>query len=103
MMLSTMPLSAQIAATSGAELVIGPHGAGLSHILAHKSGMQVLEMQPVQKGKHFLRLTMARLSRLRGHHHALWLEPGNPVTQEWSIDTAIFLDKTQKILAGIDA
>jgi hypothetical protein len=100
---STMPLSAQIAVISEADLVIGPHGAGLTHILAHKSGMQVLELQPVQTGKHFLRLTMARLSRLRGHHHTLWLEPGNPVTQEWSVDTAAFIGKTKQMLADLAA
>jgi len=86
MVFSEMPLSAQINAVSNADFVSGPHGAGLTHILGHRAGLRVFEMHPVQNGSHFLRLTMARLSRVRGHNHTMWLEPVNPLTLEWNVD-----------------
>jgi hypothetical protein len=103
MLFSEMSLAAQIDAVSQARCVIAPHGAGLSHILAHRPGLRVLEIHPVQTGSYFLRLTMARLSRIRGHDHTMWLEPVNPLTRSWSADAQGFLALAASVLESLEA
>jgi len=99
LLFSKMSLAAQIMAVRNADFVVGAHGAGLTHLLVHQTGLQVLEVHPVQTGSHFLRLSMARLSRLRGHHHTLWLEPVNPVTLEWTAETEGFLAQVERMMS----
>jgi len=101
LLFSKMSLAAQIMAVRNADFVVGAHGAGLTHLLGHESGLQVLELHPVQTGSHFLRLTMARLSRLRGHHHTLWLEPVNPITREWTAEADGFFAQVETMMSRL--
>lgn len=81
-----MPLAEQIEAVRAARLIIAPHGAGLSHLITARPGTEILELMPIHGAHHSLRFNFARLSRLRGHRHTLWLEGINPVTQSWRVD-----------------
>jgi capsular polysaccharide biosynthesis protein len=83
---SKIPLAEQINLIRRATVVIGAHGAGMTHILNARSGLRVLELMPAQSGYHALRFNYARISRLRGHWHTLWLEPINPATRGWAVD-----------------
>jgi hypothetical protein len=100
---SEMSLAAQIATVENAKFVVGPHGAGLSHIVAHATGLRVFEIHPAQSGSHNLRLTMVRLSRVRGHDHTLWLEPINPVTREWTVQAARIGDAVEATMNAVAA
>lgn len=84
--LSTMPLARQIALVAEARLIVAPHGAGLAHCLASRPDCQILELLPSQMGSHALRLSIARLSRARGLHHTMWINPINPLSLEWRVD-----------------
>lgn len=84
--LSGMSLAAQVALFAGARRIVAPHGAGLSHLLAKPDTCTVLELVPASAGSMSLRYNFARISRLRGHAHALHLERINPITHEWSVD-----------------
>jgi capsular polysaccharide biosynthesis protein len=79
-------LAEQIDLVRNATVIIGAHGAGMTHIINANSGLRVLEIMPSQPGYHSLRLNYARISRLRGHRHTLWLEPINPATKGWAVD-----------------
>jgi hypothetical protein len=100
---SELSLAAQIATVRNATFVVGSHGAGLSHIVAHASGLRIFEIHPAQSGSHNLRLTMVRLSRVRGHDHTLWLEPINPVTREWTAQAARIGDAVETAMHAVDA
>ena len=84
--LSAMPLAQQVHLIANARLIIAPHGAGLSHIVNAPQGLKILELMPVQNGSHARRFNFARLSRVRGHDHTLWLEPINPASGYWEVD-----------------
>ncbi len=98
---SEMSLAAQIAVVSQADFVSGPHGAGLTHILAHPPGLPIFELHPAQTGSYALRLTMARLSRAKGHDHTLWLEPVNALTRDWTADRDGVVATVETKLAGL--
>lgn len=89
--LEELSVAQQISLFHNAELVVGPHGAGLSHIAAARPGLKIFEIIPtdiswtlrlVQWG---LRFNYARLSRLLGHKHHIWLESSNPIHGQWSV------------------
>lgn len=98
---SDMTLAEQIQKVQLAKMVIAPHGAGLTHLIAARPGLRVLEIMPSQTGSHSLRFNFARLSRVRGHHHTMWLEPVNPVTQSWSVNLAPFMRVVEAQMAKV--
>lgn len=83
---SEMSLAEQVQQVQFAKMVIAPHGAGLTHLIAAKPGLRVVELMPSQIGSHNLRFNFARLSQARGHHHTMWLEAVDPVSQGWTVD-----------------
>lgn len=95
---SELSLAEQIVCTRGAKVMIGAHGAGLTHILAANPGLRVLEIMPSQPGFHSLRFNYARISYTRGHDHTLWLEPINPVSRNWSVSLQPFCDMVRVAL-----
>lgn len=80
-----LTLAEQIRHAVGVRSLVTPHGAGLSHMIFMQPGATVLELMPVQPGHMNKRGNFARLSRLCGLTHAIWLEPINPMTLEWSV------------------
>jgi hypothetical protein len=95
----THPLARQIAFARHARVVIGPHGAGLAHIVNMAPGSDILEMVPTQDGFHSQRFNFARLSRIRQHRHTLWLGPINPVSQRWTVNIARIVALTKRMIA----
>jgi hypothetical protein len=95
-------LARQIAIAHNARLIVGPHGAGLSHIINTKPGGDVLEIVPNQDGFHSQRFNFARLSRIAGHRHTLWLNAINPFNQRWTVDVARIVAMTEGIIAQRD-
>ncbi len=89
--LEEFSVAQQISLFHNAELVVGPHGAGLSHLAAAQPGLKVFEIIPtdiswtLRLGQWSLRFNYARLSRLLGHKHHIWLENSNPIQSQWSV------------------
>lgn len=89
--LSELGLLEKINLFRNAELVIGGHGAGLSHLVFAKPGMRVIEILPTSLAKSVMlgvQTCFTRLSTVYGHHHTFVLQPMDPVTSEWSPDIA---------------
>ena len=86
--LEDLPMAEQLGLIQSADVVASPHGAGLAHLLGERSGLSVFEILPVLQGAMQQRFNYARLSRLRGHRHALYLARPNPLTNHWSVDIA---------------
>jgi hypothetical protein len=91
-------LARQIVMAHHARLMIGLHGAGLSHVLNMKAGSSILEIVPNQDGYHSQRFNFARLSRVRHHRHTLWLNTINPVNQQWATDVPKIAALAESIL-----
>jgi len=87
--LSGRPLLEQIRIVRAARLIVAPHGAGLAHLALARPGVAVLELMPLVTSLP-LRFNMARLSRIRGHRHALWLAP-TEAGNRWRADVAALL------------
>ena len=85
-----------IARLRRAPCVVAPHGAGLALLMAGRPGTRVIELVPATRGALSLRTCFARLSRLVGHRHVLWLERPDLVGGPWQADLA-------GVLAEVDA
>jgi hypothetical protein len=85
-----------IARLRRAPCVVAPHGAGLALLMAGRPGTRVVELVPATRGALSLRTCFARLSRLVGHHHVLWLERPDLVGGPWQADLP-------GVLAEVDA
>ncbi|MHC2003059.1 glycosyltransferase family 61 protein [Methylobacterium sp. CM6241] len=89
--LSQLGLLEKINLFRNAELVIGAHGAGFSHLVFAKPGMRVIEIAPTTLAKSKMlgvQTCFTRLSTVYGHHHTFVLHPMKPATSEWSPDIA---------------
>ncbi|CAA2145383.1 glycosyltransferase family 61 protein [Methylobacterium bullatum] len=89
--LSELGLLEKINLFRNAELVIGAHGAGLSHLIFAKPGMRVIEIMPTSLAKSVMlgvQTCFTRLSAVYGHHHTFVLQPMDPATSEWSPNIA---------------
>jgi hypothetical protein len=95
-----MPLARQIALVRGAACIVAPHGAALAHLLTARPGTRVLELLPVTPGWRDPRFNMARLSRVIGHRHMLWLEPAHGAQERWQVDIPAMLGALQDLLAA---
>jgi capsular polysaccharide biosynthesis protein len=93
---SGVPLLEQIRIIRAARLVVAPHGAGLAHLLFARPGLSVLELMPLVS-KPRARVTMAQISRLRGHRHCLWLAPVTPGTERWQADLSALLPEIARL------
>jgi capsular polysaccharide biosynthesis protein len=89
--MSTLPLARQIALARRARLVVAPHGAGLTHLIFAEPGCRVVEIFPAAIGTHPARIGMARISRIFGHAHTIWLEAGRPEDAAWMASIAPLL------------
>ncbi|MCQ4161354.1 glycosyltransferase family 61 protein, partial [Roseomonas sp. GC11] len=89
--LGPLGMAEQIATVAAAEEIVAPHGAGLAHLLGLPRPVRVLEIFPMLSGHMSLRYNFARIARLRGHAHALRLEPQPPGRQEWEVDIQALL------------
>ncbi|BDG70201.1 hypothetical protein Rmf_01300 [Roseomonas fluvialis] len=74
--LGAMSLVAQIATIRRARHIVALHGAGLTHLIFAQPGCRVIEIFPASIGMEASRMAMMRLSRVFGHRHITWLEPG---------------------------
>jgi capsular polysaccharide biosynthesis protein len=95
-----LPLARQIALVRGADCIAAPHGAALAHLLTARPGTKVLELMPVAPGWHDTRFVMARLSRVIGHRHVMWLEPAHDAQDRWQVDIPAMLDALRGLLAA---
>ncbi len=81
----------QVNLFQNAKLVVAPHGAGLSHIVSARPGLKIFEIVTtdiswtLRIGQWSLRFLFARLSRMMGHNHHIWLQHVNPVSHHWRI------------------
>ncbi|MBO1021486.1 glycosyltransferase family 61 protein [Methylobacterium sp. SD274] len=87
-----MPLWQQFFIASNAREIVGPHGAGLSHIILCNPGTKVSEILPIKDGTYSLRFNYARLCLARGLAYQAWLEPQLGEGDSWSVDAAAFLE-----------
>lgn len=78
-----VPLAEQIRVIRSARVIVSPHGAALAHLAMARPGTRVVELMPIGPNPS-VRFNMARLSRLRGHRHTLWLEAADPLDGSWT-------------------
>jgi hypothetical protein len=86
-----MPYAEQVGLVRGAEVIAAPHGAGLSHVLLARPGTAVFEIMPGSLVGAQLTTCMARLSRLMGLRHTIWLEMNNSFAGHWTADLPAML------------
>lgn len=98
--MADLPLPEQIGQVQGAAVVVAPHGAGLVHLLGPRRGIAVFELMPVLTKSIAIRHCIARISRLRGHRHAMHVVRPNVLTHEWSVDVAQVVDQVQRFAEG---
>jgi capsular polysaccharide biosynthesis protein len=99
---SVLPLWHQIAIARNARMIMGPHGAGLSHIVFAKPGTKVIELMPIRDGTYKLRFNFVRLSLLMGHDHVVWLENQPTGLDRWSIAVPEFKKFLRTTLRGAE-
>lgn len=97
---SSLSLREQITAIRQAKFVVGAHGAGFTHILFSRPETQFLEITPCEPGLATQRYCMARLSRVMGNRHAIWLEPVGP-TGTWTVSVEQVLKKIMELAGSI--
>ena len=101
--LTGMPYAAQARLVREAEVIAAPHGGGLAHLLLARPGTAVFEIMPGTVAGAQLTTCMARLSRLMGLRHLVWLEALNPVTARWAADLPAMLPALEAFLRGEEA
>ncbi|MBD8649670.1 glycosyltransferase family 61 protein [Rhizobium sp. CFBP 13726] len=99
LLFAEMPMWQKIVVCSTATHVIGPHGAGLAHLIYSKPGTKVLEVLPIMDGSYALRFIYSRLSTVLGLDYQAWLEPQLPQTDRWRVDLAEFTPVLDRWLA----
>lgn len=90
--LSTLSLLDKVRLFRNAELVVGAHGAGFSHLLFAKPGLRIIEIVPTTPTTSKMlgvQTCFSRLSMIFGHNHTFVLQPINIATSEWSPDIEI--------------
>jgi capsular polysaccharide biosynthesis protein len=95
-----LPFATQARLVRGADVIVAPHGAGLAHLMLARPGTAVFEITPGSVAAAELTCCMARLSRLVGHRHLIWLEPRNPLTDAWSANLEAMLPALDAVLSG---
>lgn len=75
-----------------ADVVVSAHGAGLSHLVFGKPGLQVIEMMPAAMTlvtQMNIRTCFSMISRAFGLDHTMILYPANPTVSNWTADSAL--------------
>jgi hypothetical protein len=99
--LSSLDLTQQIAAIRKAKFVMGPHGAGFTHILFSRPETFFFEITPYEPGTVIQRYCMARLSRIMGNRHAIWLEPVARGTRSWTSSIEPIVKKVTEMVGAM--
>jgi len=87
-----IPLWHQVALSHSAKTIVGPHGAGLSHLMFAPSATKIIEILPIADGTYTLRWNFSRLAQVRGQNYVAWLEEQPlPVSDRWTTTTDQFL------------
>jgi len=82
-----LTLKEQVGIASHAEVIAGPHGAGLAHIMFAPKSCRVIEIMPIIEGAYFLRFNYARLCLTRGlTYRALMVDQPFGTQQRWNVD-----------------
>lgn|SRR5271165_1159640 len=93
---ATMTLDQQITTFSRAEIVVGPHGAGLTNILFRRSGkLRLLEIFP----KDLIAPHYFWLAKLYGHDYASMLG-GEVIDGEFVVDPKVFEHHLETVISG---
>lgn len=91
-MLSKLNLLQKVSLFHNADLVIGAHGAGLSHLVFGKPGLRVIEMVPAalsELTQMNIRTCFSMLSMAFGLDHTLVMYPATPKATHWTADSAL--------------
>lgn len=89
---SSIPIWHQIALAHSARVVMGPHGAGLAHLIAARHNTKVIEIIPIKDGTYQLRFNYARLSIIKGLDYRGWIEVQDEGADAWTLDVEPFLN-----------
>lgn len=89
--MTPLSFAEQIARIARAPRVISAHGAGLTLMATAYPDRQVIEMMPAMRGSMLVRSTMAKISRIMGHRHHVWLQEVPAVAESWSVSLDPFL------------
>ena len=81
---SSHNLLEQSVAIRHARFVLGPHGAGFSHIIFSRPDTHFFEVTPYEAGSANQRYCMARMSRIMGNQHTIWLESVASASGSWA-------------------
>ena len=100
--LTGMPFAQQARLVRGAEIIAGPHGAGLAHLLLAEPGTAVFEIMPGTVTGALMTTCMSRLSRLMGHRHLIWLEASSPLAPDWTVNLQAMLPAVEAFAAEAD-
>ena len=101
--LSSLNLRQQVSTIRQAKFVLGPHGAGFTHILFAQPDTFFFEITPYEAGTEAQRYCMARLSRIMGNRHAIWLELTDTATKSWSASIDPIINKVTELLRAMRA
>lgn len=89
--MSSLSFAEQIARVAQAPRIVGAHGAGLALLAAATPGRQVVELMPAMRGSMLIRSNLAKISRIVGHSHHVWLQDIPGLTDVWTLDLDAFL------------
>ncbi|WP_227441125.1 glycosyltransferase family 61 protein [Methylobacterium sp. W2] len=85
--LSQLNLLQKVDLFQNADLVVGAHGAGLSHLVFAKPGLQVIEIMPASKHRIMemgIRVCFSAIARVKGLDYTMILTTMDPKTGMWS-------------------
>ncbi|MBD8555574.1 glycosyltransferase family 61 protein [Rhizobium sp. CFBP 8762] len=99
LLFAEMPLWQKVVVCASAKRIVGPHGAGLSHLIFSQPGTKFLEVLPIMDGTYALRFIYARLSTVLGLDYRAWLEPQPPRTDQWQVRLPEFLPQFDEWLS----
>lgn len=97
---SQLSLCEQISAFASAEVIVAPHGAGLSNIVFCKPGCRIYELTP----DHYVNSCFLNLAQTKGNEY--WLESypsvseGSSHERAWIVDVGAVEKTVESILKG---
>jgi len=100
--LSKMSLADQITLFANTPAMVGPHGAGNTHIIFSRPGTKVFEIVPafdgMLDGTIHLRFNYARMSMMKGLNYHSFLQDTPPTKDAWSVDLPLVLQRIDAML-----
>ncbi|MFN6955710.1 MAG: glycosyltransferase 61 family protein [Acetobacteraceae bacterium] len=101
-----LPRLEQIRIVRAARVIVAPHGAGLAHLAFARRGTSVLELTPLGRRPGariaMAHISLAHISRMRGHRHTLWLAPGASGSERWRGDLPALLPGVARLCREAD-